>query len=67
MSDFDALCRRIQTITNGSTTRYYYDGWRVLRETDQNQAAQRYFAYGSYLDEAALYGVRPGVKGGAKV
>jgi len=51
---YDALGRRIQTIdvAAGTTTRYYYDGWRVLTETNGSDVAQRDYAYGNYLDEA---------------
>jgi len=40
--------------TTDNTTHYYYDGWRVLTETNQNSAVQRQFAYGNYLDEVLL-------------
>ena len=50
---YDALGRRIQTIANSTTTRYYhYDGWRALTETDDAHTPQRDYAYGNYLDEA---------------
>jgi len=51
---YDALGRRIQTIANSTTTRYYYDNWRVLAETDDQAAIQRVYVYGNYLDEALL-------------
>jgi len=57
---YDALGRRIEKIQyNDSapltvTTRYYYDGWRVLTETNGADVAQRDYAYGNYLDEALL-------------
>jgi len=48
---YDALSRWIEKIEYASpsniTTRYYYDGWRVLTETDENDDRQRDFAYGN--------------------
>ena len=51
---YDALGRRIEKIAGGVTTRYYYDGWRVLTETDENEAVQREYVYGNYLDEVLI-------------
>ena len=51
---YDALGRRIEKIAGGVTTRYYYDGWRVLTETDENEAVQREYVYGNYLDEVLM-------------
>jgi RHS repeat-associated protein len=54
---YDALGRRIEKIeydTTNITTRYYYDGWRVLSETDAAGVKQRHYVYGNYLDEALL-------------
>ena len=57
---YDALGRRIEKIEYASpsniTTRYYYDGWRVLTEIedDGQDTTQRDFAYGNYLDEALI-------------
>ncbi len=51
---YDALGRRIEKIADGVTTRYYYDGWRVLTETDENEAVQREYVYGNYLDEVLI-------------
>jgi len=51
---YDALGRRIQTVANSTTTRYYYDNWRVVAETDDQAAIQRVYVYGNYLDEALL-------------
>jgi len=53
---YDALGRRIavEDCIADTTTHYYYDGWRVLTETDENDDRQRDFAYGNYLDEALI-------------
>jgi len=57
---YDALGRRIEKIEYASpsniTTRYYYDGWRVLTEIedDGQDTTQRDFACGNYLDEALI-------------
>jgi len=51
---YDALGRRIKRVANSTTTRYYYDNWRVLAETDDQAAIQRVYVYGNYLDEALL-------------
>jgi hypothetical protein len=42
-------------LVNSSTfSCYYYDGWRVLRETDGADALQRSYVYGNYLDEVLM-------------
>jgi len=46
--------RRIRTIIGGATTKYYYDGQRVLLETDNAGTDQRMFAYGNYIDEVVV-------------
>ena len=50
---YDALGRRIEKIEYASpaniTTRYYYDGWGVLAETDAADTLQREYVYGNYL------------------
>jgi len=55
---YDALGRRIEKIEYASpsniTTRFYYDGWRVLAETDAADTVQRQYAYGNYLDEVLV-------------
>jgi RHS repeat-associated protein len=53
---YDALGRRIEAIDSvaATTTRYYYDGWRVLSETNAAGTKQRHYVYGNYLDEALL-------------
>ena len=57
---YDALGRRIEKITYDpcgvadTTTRYYYDGWRVLAETDGDGVRQREYAYGNYIDETLI-------------
>ena len=53
--DYDALGRRIRTVLGGVTTKYYYDGQRVLLETDNaGTTDQRMFAYGNYIDEVVV-------------
>ncbi len=55
---YDALGRRIEKIEYASpsniTTRYYYDGWRVLSETDDNDDWLRDYDYGNYIDEVLV-------------
>ncbi|MCD4737475.1 MAG: hypothetical protein K8R53_15635 [Bacteroidales bacterium] len=53
---YDVLGRRIEVedIVAGTTTRYYYDGWRVLSETDENGTQLRKYVYGKYLDEILI-------------
>jgi len=47
--------RRIRTVLGGVTTKYYYDGQRVLLETDNaGTTDQRMFAYGNYIDEVVV-------------
>ena len=49
---YDALGRRIEKIAGGITTRYYYDGWRILSEVKGD--TRRDFVYGNYLDEVLM-------------
>ena len=49
---YDALGRRIEKVAGGVTTRYYYDGWRILSEIEGNTS--RNFVYGNYLDEVLI-------------
>jgi len=55
---YDALGRRIESIdaVAATTTRYYYDGWRVLTETNaaETPAVLRTYVWGNYLDEALI-------------
>ena len=53
---YDALGRRIEFIDSiaATTTRYYYDGWRVLSETNAAGVNQRDYVYGNYLDEVLI-------------
>ena len=53
---YDALGRRIEAIDSlaAATTRYYYDGWRVLSETNAAGVNQRDYVYGNYLDELLI-------------
>jgi len=51
----NALGRRIRTILGGVTAKYYYDGQRVILETDNaGTTDQRMFAYGNYVDEVLV-------------
>ena len=54
--EYDALGRRIEVYDNiaDETTRYYYDGWRVLAEMDENGTQKRKYIYGNYLDEVLV-------------
>ena len=56
---YDALGRRIEKIeydagAADTTTRYYYDGWRVLVEADGADSEERAYIYGNYLDEVLV-------------
>lgn len=58
---YDALGRRIQVAEadpiGGATTRYYYDGQRVLVEEEDSGsgfADERYFVFGNYIDEVLI-------------
>ena len=52
---YDATGRRIRTILGGVTTKYYYDGQRVILETDNaGTTDERMFAYGNYIDEVLV-------------
>ena len=52
---YDALGRRVQKIANpagsATTTRYFYDGNRVIEEQDAGGATLATYVYGSYIDE----------------
>jgi RHS repeat-associated protein len=41
-------------VIDGATTQYYYDGQRVLLDTDGSGADQRYYVWGNYIDEALM-------------
>ena len=61
---YDALGRRIEmkTYDSGevdSTTRYYYNNWQVLAETDYDSTGPtetqlRDYIYGNYIDEVLI-------------
>jgi RHS repeat-associated protein len=56
---YDALDRRVMKIVDstGSTpqeTRYYYDGWQVVEETDSFGITQAQYIYGNYIDEVLV-------------
>ena len=36
------------------TTHYYYDGHRVLAQTDGSETLERNFAFGNYIDEVLI-------------
>jgi RHS repeat-associated protein len=52
---YDAIGRRVRSIIGTTTTQYYYDGQRVLLETNAGGATdQRYYVWGNYIDEALM-------------
>jgi len=53
---YDAIGRRIavEDCIADTTTHYYYDGWRVLTETDENDDWLRDYDYGNYIDEVLV-------------
>ena len=53
---YDTLGRRIavEDCIADTTTHYYYDGWRVLSETDDNDDWLRDYDYGNYIDEVLV-------------
>lgn len=52
---YDALSRRIEKVVDATgtpqTTRYLYDGWRVIEEQDAGGATLATYVYGLYVDE----------------
>ena len=56
---YDAFNRRIEKDVNGgAVTRFYWDGWQMLEETDNagTPALQRYSIWGgTYIDEQILF------------
>jgi RHS repeat-associated protein len=52
---YDALGRRIAKVRDvtgaPSTTRFLYDGWRVVEERDGTDQVLATYAYGNYIDE----------------
>ncbi len=55
---YDAIGRRIRTVLGGVTTKYYYDGQRVLLETDDAGTTNRREALG---EERVSQGQRKGM------
>jgi len=54
---YDDLGRRIEKDDKiaGEKTRYYYNhDWQVLKETDDNNNALRWYVYGNYIDEVLV-------------
>ena len=53
---YDALGRRFEKddAVAGSKIRCYYDGQRVLLETDDSDNDERAFVYGNYIDEVLI-------------
>ena len=51
---YDALGRRASKTVNGTTTKYVYDGARVIAEYDGAGQLQRKYIYGPGLDEPVL-------------
>ncbi|MCZ7644518.1 MAG: RHS repeat-associated core domain-containing protein [Planctomycetota bacterium] len=63
---YDCHNRRMQKVVTNSgglngTTRFYYEGWRVVEERDGSDDIQRQFTYGNYLDEVWTLDDRDGV------
>ncbi|MHC4414366.1 MAG: RHS repeat domain-containing protein [Planctomycetota bacterium] len=48
---YDALGRRIESVVNAQTTRYFYDGRRVCEEQDGLGMPEATYVYGLYIDE----------------
>ena len=48
---YDPLGRRIQKVTGGSTTNYYFDGARVIEERNASDSVVATYVYGSGIDE----------------
>jgi RHS repeat-associated protein len=48
---YDALNRRMEKIVNGKVTQYYYSGYRVIEERDENDQVTRQYVYGDGIDE----------------
>jgi RHS repeat-associated protein len=52
---YDALSRRVQKVANPAgvpaTTRYYYDGGRIVEEQNTSGVTQASYVYGTYIDE----------------
>jgi RHS repeat-associated protein len=52
---YDVLGRRIEkkliASNHTETTRYYYDGWRVIEERDQIERVKTRYTYGNWIDE----------------
>ncbi len=54
---YDALGRRVESTGNTyGTYKFYYDGWRVLRE--ERVAFNNEYVYGNYLDEVCMMNLR---------
>jgi len=51
---YDAFGRRIQKTVGNTTTRYVYDGDRIIEERDMNGNIVAGYAYGRGLDEPAI-------------
>jgi len=52
---YDVLGRRIEkkliASNHTETTRYFYDGWRVIEERDQFERVKTKYTYGNWIDE----------------
>lgn len=51
---YDALGRRIESVIGTTTTRYYYDGQKVLLDANGSGTNQRYYVWGNYIDEVLM-------------
>jgi RHS repeat-associated protein len=48
---YDALGRRVRRTVNGTTTRYYHCGFRVVEEQNASGNTLATYVYGNYIDE----------------
>ncbi len=48
---YDPLGRRIEKKSNNSTTKYFYDGWRVLEERNADNNLEVTYVYGDWIDD----------------
>jgi RHS repeat-associated protein len=48
---YDVLNRRCEKTVNGKVTQYYYSGYRVIEERDENDQVTRQYVYGDGIDD----------------
>jgi RHS repeat-associated protein len=51
INKYDCFNRRIEKAVNGTTTRYYYDGWQEIEEQNGTNATVATYVYGNGIDE----------------